>query len=324
MTADRIHSISQTLLSDYQCRKGKSYKKRFYTYIEKFAKDNDIAVSFQSDHKLISSTNIVFNDPEKASMLITAHYDTCAVLPFPNICTPLNFGVYLAYNILVVVLMYGSVFLFGDLLQMRGIDRFAAKTVELFLILFFLYWMIAGRSSHHTANDNTSGVAAVLSLIASMDPEKRKQICFVLFDNEEAGLLGSSSFSKTFKNYRTVPVFNLDCVGDGDHFLFKYKKKDAEQSYIKACMALQAKDSDLIVTSKGYYPSDQENFKHGIGIAAMKKDRNFGIYYFSKIHTKHDTVLQEENIAKIVHTLESLIDLYHGSQNEDASSANPL
>ncbi len=307
MNTANIHSITHTLLQDYQCRKGRQYKKRFYAFIEKFAKDNNIDVCFQTDHRIISSTNIVFNDPDTAKLLITAHYDTCAVLPFPNICTPLNFGMYIAYNILIVVLMYGSIFLIGDLLELLNIASAAIKSVKLFMLLFFLYWMIFGKSSHHTANDNTSGVAAVLSLIASLDHEERKNVCFVLFDNEEAGLLGSSSFSKTFKHFRTVPVFNLDCVGDGDHFLFKYRKKDRNMSFINTCLALQKENPEMIVTSRGYYPSDQENFKHGIGIAAMKRDRNFGIYYFSRIHTKHDTVLQEENIVKIVEILATVI-----------------
>ena len=45
-----------------------------------------------------------------------------------------------------------------------------------------------------------------------------------------------------------------------------------------------------------YYPSDNTSFKHGIGVAALKKSKFPGILYFDKIHTSKDVVYREENI----------------------------
>jgi hypothetical protein len=40
--------------------------------------------------------NIVIGNPDTAKVLYTAHYDTCARLPFPNFITPKNIFIYLS------------------------------------------------------------------------------------------------------------------------------------------------------------------------------------------------------------------------------------
>ena len=52
----------------------------------------------------LGARNVLFGDPEKADYLVTAHYDTCARLPFPNFITPCNVGIYLLYQIVVALL----------------------------------------------------------------------------------------------------------------------------------------------------------------------------------------------------------------------------
>jgi hypothetical protein len=43
------------------------------------------------------------------------------------------------------------------------------------------------------------------------------------------------------------------------------------------------------------YPSDQRNFDLGVGVSALNKTKH-GLLYMNKIHTKRDTVYDEENI----------------------------
>ena len=40
------------------------------------------------EEKIKSSTNIIIGDMDKADIIYTAHYDTCAMLPFPNMIIP--------------------------------------------------------------------------------------------------------------------------------------------------------------------------------------------------------------------------------------------
>ena len=54
----------------------------------------------------------------------------------------------------------------------------------------------------------------------------------------------------------------------------------------------------LALREKGfaYYPSDQKRFPHGVGIAAFRRSKWAGLYC-DKIHTKKDTVLDENNVS---------------------------
>ena len=55
------------------------------------------------------------------------------------------------------------------------------------------------------------------------------------------------------------------------------------------------------VTTHGvFYPSDQSSFPCGVGVAALKRSRRFGLLYMNRIHTKRDTMYREENIAYLV------------------------
>ena len=51
------------------------------------------------------------------------------------------------------------------------------------------------------------------------------------------------------------------------------------------------------IESKGvFYPSDQMNFKRGVGVAALKRSKRLGVLYMDRIHTKKDVIYREENI----------------------------
>ena len=85
--------------------------------------------------------------------------------------------------------------------------------------------VVAGKANRHTMNDNTSGVVALLTLLARMTQEQRGRVAVVLFDNEEVGLIGSTLFRR--RHARTMadkPLVNLDCVGDGNIVLFAANK----------------------------------------------------------------------------------------------------
>ena len=50
-----------------------------------------------------------------------------------------------------------------------------------------------------------------------------------------------------------------------------------------------------VVRGFGLYPSDQARFRRGVGVAALKKAPLIG-YYMDRIHTRRDTVLEEDNV----------------------------
>ena len=168
-----------------------------------------------------------------------------------------------------------------------------------------VYWgllllLIAGPANRNNANDNTSGVVTLLEIARSLPENQRSEVCFVLFDLEEAGLIGSASYRKAHKKETDHQlIVNLDCVGDGDHILLfptKKLKKDTKKlaPLYKCCGYFCAKS--VLVRDKGasIYPSDQSNFPYGVGVAAFHKGKA-GLY-LSRIHTSKDTILEETNV----------------------------
>ena len=110
--------LSRTILAEYQVRKKKAQKTRFIELIR--AHFPQAAV--EEDNGTPLSRNIVVGSPEQARIIFTAHYDTCAVLPFPNLMTlsvPLYVLYMLAFAVIFAVLCFAVNFGMFRLLPLR-------------------------------------------------------------------------------------------------------------------------------------------------------------------------------------------------------------
>ena len=304
------------ILGLFPVRKTKQQKQAFRDAVQTYAKT--IGYEYREEPGPFGCRNLVIGDPENAKYLVTAHYDTCARMVVPNFITPCNIPVYIGYQILLIFLTYASAVLAGLLVcfSVMVIYGFCAEpsiaevmanlgTVTftvVFIVLFVLNiaMMILGRSNPNNANDNTSGVVTLLEIARTMQENQRNKVCFVLFDLEEAGLIGSASYRKTHLQATNKQlILNLDCVGDGDElrmFPTKALRKNRVKltSLYKACGYFGKKN--LLVHEKGnyIYPSDQMRFPYGVGICALRKKKK--TLYMSRIHTKKDTILDETNV----------------------------
>lgn len=255
--------------------------------------------------------NLVIGESESAQYLVTAHYDTCARLPVPNLCTPCNAALSFVIQLLLIgffavvylCIVNAGILLFTD-------HRFSALLGILF-VLFLNYLMLAGPANKNNYNDNTSGVAALLEIARSLPENQRGNVCFVLFDLEEAGLIGSASYRRKHKKATDKQVvLNLDCVGDGDEILLfptkHLKKSKTKMRPLYQCCGYFGKKS-ILVKDKGFYfyASDQRNFPYGVGIASLKRGK-WGLY-LDRIHTDKDTMLDETNINILRAAIVSLI-----------------
>ena len=174
--------------------------------------------------------------------------------------------------------------------------------------LVLLYCFGLGPANPHTANDNTSGVTTVLDILQKLPQDQKDKVAFVLFDLEEAGLFGSSSFASKHKSIKeNTLVVNFDCVSDGDWILIlaskpARRKVNYEQfcEFIRQTCASTEKMPLFATSSNAIYPSDQMNFKKYIAVAALKKTKTPLIgCYMDRIHTPKDTVFDDRNIALI-------------------------
>lgn len=294
--------ISNTILEKYQIRKSKRQKSAFIDFLQTVFPELKI-----ENHKGSGSNNLILGDPNRARILISAHYDTCAQLPIPNLVTPLCPVFSFLYSFLLIIPICVLVFIFNILLTPL-INSYSLRYWLTFALIYYI--TILGPANKHTVNDNTSGVITLCELYQSLTTEEKDQVCFIFFDNEEKGLLGSAAYRKQYKQQiKNQLLINLDCVSDGDNILFAVSKKAREKYSNEIKNAFQETERKKVLVrnlEKVYYPSDQAKFPMCIAIAALKF-KKFPGYYMDRIHTKRDTVLDDQNIEMLQEQIRKLI-----------------
>ena len=291
---DFMTPISEKILEKYQVRKTRKQKNAFIEFLRAHYPD----LKIETDG-LSYSRNIVIGNPDTAKAVFGAHYDTQAVMPIPNFIMPKSIPVSVLYAFVLIIPMIIIASVVGGVAGYIFDDSSATALFSLLTYWAILFLMIFGPANKHTVNDNTSGVITLIEMMSAMTDEERAQSCFVFFDNEEKGLLGSSTFNKEHKEtMKEKLLINFDCVSDGDYLMLILNKKafPEHSENLKAAFADVTEKNVLIESEKGvYYPSDQKNFKKNIGVASFKKSK-FGLY-MDRIHTPRDTVMDERNIA---------------------------
>ena len=287
--------FSQRILSDWQVRKTKKQKLAFIRLMQ--SRFPELRVE---ESNIIHNRNLVAGDLETAEFILSAHYDTCAVLPFPNFVMPKNILMTVLYSLLICIPFFLIAFGFNFLLALVT-DNFMLHYWLSLILLFGLIILVffAGIPNRHTANDNTSGVITLCELMERMPEEMQKKVLFVFFDNEENGLLGSAFFRKLHKKeLNNKLILNFDCVSDGDHILLVLNKAARKKYGGRLETAFQStaeKTVHLEKSSSAMYPSDQAGFPMSAAVAALKKLPLLGLY-LDRIHTGRDRVFDERNI----------------------------
>jgi len=296
-----MNALSQKILSDYQVRKTRAQKTAFIEMMQR-----EIPGLKIEEDGLSLSRNLIVGDPETARIIVGAHYDTCAQLPFPNLIMPKNMLFTILYSFLIVLPFLALMAMTYWLLSLSPIPEAYHPLIALIVYFgaFFGVFML-GKPNPHTANDNTSGILLLTELLDSRPDD----VAFIFFDNEENGLLGSGLYRKMHKKaIKNQLMINADCIGDGNNILLVINKK-AEAAYGDAIRAAFAPDQALSIhfakSSTTHYPSDQQGFPRSVAIAALKSSR-FGLY-MNRIHTKHDTILEERNLEYVAASLKSLL-----------------
>ena len=297
------------ILHQFPVRKTKKQKQIFRDAVCTYAKQ--LGYPAAEEKGSFGSCNLVIGDPGKADYLVTAHYDTCAWLPVPNFLMPCNPAVFLAQQagICFLLILLSSIFgaIAGFLLGEGAIG--IASCVFLFCMIAM---MLAGPANRNNANDNTSGIVTLLEIAKSMPQAARNKTCFILFDLEEKGLVGSRAYQKKHKSETNRQIIlNLDCVGDGDEIMLfptkkmRIRKRDLSQLE-RICGRFGKKSIKLHRKGVAICPSDHKNFPYAVGVMAFNRKKHIGLYC-DRIHTKRDTVLDQTNVNIIRAALVTLI-----------------
>lgn len=305
---DKVYTKSQDeVLNKYEIRKSNKEKERFIEYVkERLAKsgytNDDIAIE-ERWKGLLKTRNIVVGNPKTAKAIVTAHYDTCAISPFPNFMSPTNFLIFFLsqFFLLFLVLFISWWVMVPFALYVENpnacIYAFQATMILILIQLSF------GFKNKHTANDNTSGTITLLHILEKLPKENRKDICVVFFDNEEKGLWGSLFFKKKHPYSENKLIINIDCIGDGENVVLMAKKQARNNKrYQKLIRSFVGNKTENVIFYEKkmkpmMFPSDQANFPKGIGICSLRK----GVLgkYTGRIHTPFDTKCRSENIEYV-------------------------
>lgn len=289
--------ILKELLSRHQVRKSSRQKQAFEAWLREVCRHSGYELQGENCKNLLKSRNLIAGDPEKARVIFTAHYDTCAESPFPNRAYPQNKLMSFLIQMPLVLLMLAIAAGVG-LLASRYMERRAAYLTAYFVYALLFGLLLFGKANPHTANDNTSGVAALLKIMAALPPDARPDVAFLFFDHEELGKVGSKQYAKMHPGVTEGKVLlNLDCVGDGEDFLI-VAPKDAEEGLLallhSAFADAGAYHAVHCTARETNYNSDQKSFSNGAAAAACRRDR-FG-WHLPRIHTRRDVICREENL----------------------------
>lgn len=297
--------LSRSILDNYQVRKSNRQKTAFIDLLKEYFPEMTI-----QEGGFPKCRNLIIGDIEQAKFVLSAHYDTCARLPFPNFITPKNPLLSILYSVLLVIPMFFAVFLVNLLLNCVTDHYWVHYWLSLLTYFALMLLLIAGPANKHTANDNTSGVITLCELLGVLTEEERAKAAFVFFDHEETGLIGSSLFRSKYKKLmQDKLLINFDCVSDGDHILVSANKTARKEYADMLKEAFKPSDNKSILFTKAertYYPSDQMGFKKAVAVAALKRKRFIG-YYMDRIHTNKDTRMDKENIKLICDAVHKML-----------------
>lgn len=311
--------MQDEILQKYEIRKSNKQKTVFIEYMkERLAKsgytpEKDIIIE-ENGKGLFKSRNLVVGNPAEAEVLFGAHYDTCAWMPFPNFMAPTNPVLFWGYQILLTVVLLFSAGLIGFLIGLPFKNAAVAYFSFLVALIALMIQLMLGFRNKHTANDNTSGIITLTRILETLPENQRKKACVVYFDNEEKGLFGSSFFYKKHrKQIKDKILINFDCVGDGEHIVTmadRKCRKDAKYQLFVDALTQEEANADVRYLCRKMkfmmFPSDQMNFKKGIGVCSLKKSP-IGLYV-ARIHTYFDTKCREENVEYLTKAMNLFVE----------------
>ena len=298
------------VLHHHPVRKTDNQKSAFADDILGYARRFGYSASVENGKKGVR--NVIIGDLQKAKYLITAHYDTPSSIGLPNLIVPNNPFWYITVQFLLVGILLGVSVGVGYLSWLFIRNDLAAFYIGYVVYLIIILLMRFGPANPSNANDNTSGVVTLLEILTVMPEENREQVCFVLFDKEELGLVGSKVFRQSHKEEtENLVVLNLDCVGDGDVIQFTPVKNARTNTPLlfglsRVCGKFESKE--IILRDKGFYGgnSDHKSFPNGVAVMAFKQQKGIGLY-LNRIHTWRDIKLDYSNVLLLRDAILSLI-----------------
>ena len=303
------------LLDNYQVRRSFKQKQIFIQWMRKHADEHGYKLDEQH-YKRDQGRNLIVGNPQTAEIILSAHYDTPPNALFPITTIVGSIPMYILGQVFIFLPVIAILWLmervvkaiFGGVGFWSTMVPFLWFEISLWALILLILWclqMTIGFANRKNANDNTSGVAVLLSVLEDLPCDKRSKVCFVFFDDEEKGLVGSKFFKKSYYNrIKFTPLINFDCVAHGQHLMFITRKGFRESRFNEILtevtqLPLVTGGKALVKAANKYiHPSDQLNFPNSVGVVALHKIPVFG-YYLSRLHSRFDKKFNVDNIETL-------------------------
>jgi len=313
MNQNLIQQYDKAFAEQFPIRLKKAQKEAFLDELEQELQTRNYQTT-RLTLKTLLKNRLLFTECEKPKVIFLAHIDTPTIAPFWMSPLFKLLGHTRQYEglILLLIIIYGPSLLANIFPEWAP----ALKTVTNILLLIFGLSLISLLIPNpHNREDNTSGVISLLTLADSIKdkPHLRKHIQFAFLDNEELGLLGSSSLRKHWQQqghpYHNAAIICLDCVTRGKIPLIVYHKNDTIAR--KVAPHVQAHLPQTQIINLKHLPlSDNYVFKElgAIDISFADTSTIPGGYYIPRIHTPKDNDFSAENLMPLLTSLAEFLE----------------
>lgn len=280
-----MSKYAERILRDFPVRRKSEEKERFRLWLMGTLQELGYHAALQSRETALrfgaGVTNVVAGDPEKAKLLLIAHYDTPIRPLLPPLIMPtrpVTAFLYLALTPMCVLL--GS-FVASFALTFALNAPYATLPLFLALLAGALCYLRFGPSETRNADDNTSGVAVLLETAAALTPRYRGEVAFVFLDGGFGGLAGAKGFRARYPSAKEKIIVNVNCVAAGDELLILPSRSarwngEALDAMLESFDVGGGKPVFLKTDGLTYYPSDNRAFRSSFAICACKKLKGFG------------------------------------------------
>lgn len=304
-----MDQYAQRITRDYPVRRKAQEKENMRTYLMGQLRALGYDARLNDCGKAV---NVIAGDPERASILYAAHYDTPLREPLPAILCPTRPVTYLLYQALTPVL--ALVLCFAVSLGVTFALSLPNLTLPLFLVLLVgaLAYLKYGPSEKNNVNANTSGVAALLRTAEQLTPRYRNDVCFLFLDGGSDNMRGAKGFRKRYPSAKEKPVLCLDCVGSGDELLILPGKGARWNGELLDAINSSFENSERKtcydkVDGLVHFHGDQRAFKQGVAVCAVRRVPGFGRFICP---TGKDNRIDDENLELLSRGLVKLAAAY--------------
>ena len=280
-----MNRYAERILREYPVRRRPEEKEKFRLWLMGTLRELGYQPELQSRQSALqfggNVLNVVAGDPERAKLILVAHYDTAIRSLLPPLYMPTRSLTAFLYLALTPALVLIGSFVLSFALTFPINAPYLTLPLFLLLLVTALLYLRFGPSERRNLNDNTSGVAALLETAATLTPRYRGEVAFAFLDGGFGGLSGAKGFRARYPSAKEKTIINLCSVAEGSELLVLPNKNSRWDGALLDAILDSFENGEhttVFLKTDGltYFPSDNRAFRYACSICACETVRGFG------------------------------------------------